>query len=157
MKTLIPLALFVVSVSGAREVADAPPVAKDPVRDVSFTVGSTYGRLHAYGEELLAAQHPDYAGLIREVAKGSEEALATFFKVSASSPWDAAAGEAHRSTIRKVLLHWGDLGFSKNLAKQPEEVRQRIGWALMTEDDALRLLFPLTYRACTGKAPDAEK
>lgn len=157
MKTLIPLALFVVSVSAAREVADAPPVSKGPVRDVSFTVDSTYGRLHAYGEEIGVAKHPDYAGLIREVAKGSEEALATFFKVSAASRWDAAAGEAHQDTLRLVLLHWGDLGFSKNLAKQPVEVRQKIGRGLTAEDDALRLLFPLTYTACTGKAPDAGK
>lgn len=157
MKTLIPLALFVVSVSGAREVAEAPPVIKGPFRNVCFTVDSTYEKLHACGEEVRAAQHPDYDGLIREVAEGSEEALATFFKVSASSRWDAAAAEAHDSTIRKVLLHWGDLGFSKNLAKQPEKVRRKIGSLLVTEDDALRLLFPLTYTVCTGKAPDEAK
>jgi len=124
----------------------------DYSQQTTFSVPYSYPDFHTEPEERGQASSKNYTTILQKAAAKDPHALHQLFYISANSKWDAAGAELHVSSMRRMLLTWGDIDFSKALAQQPKAIRQKVldHLSFATNDPSIKYLFPYTFIAATS-------
>ena len=126
----------------------APPISKDlPASITVFYPAANFSVEPEENGQVYRGGFSDYRSVVRAAAAKDRTALARFLDISANTPFDAAGGEQHQSTVCQMLLRWGDHDFAEVLRTRPVVTRKQILLQLTRSSNKLAVIFPLTTAA----------
>jgi hypothetical protein len=113
---------------------------------------STIGSCELHADTIAVSKKigADYVNLVRRSMGRNRDALHQLFLLSCSAGFDAASMEGYCDDLGSVLRFIGDEEFGNALAKESQEIRQRVQMCIrydIGEDTSLELasdLYPVT-------------